>query len=320
MKFLVTGGAGFIGNNVVRQLELLGHESFIIDNCTNYGFIPQEELDSVIRERKRRMKAGVHHIDIRNRKEVESWFKSFGGMCQGIIHFASLPRQKIVNRDPVMGAEVMNTALIHLLELSKQFKLKKFIYISSSMVYGDFDDGVTELSACNPIGQYAILKYTGEELVKDYTRRGCFDSVIVRPSAVYGERDCEDRVVSKFLLGAMRGETLKVNGENEYLDFTHVDDAAKGIVLATLNGSGTYNIARGKSVRLLDAAQMAIDITGKGTIQVQNKDINFPSRGALSIAKAYSALNFDPKIDLDVGLARYHEWITKNAYWTKRLK
>jgi serine protease Do len=104
-----------------------------------------------------------------------------------------------------------------LLEETKRHKIPKFVYISSSMVYGDFDNDVTEDYNCRPQGQYGIMKLMGEHLVKDYTRRGCFDHVIIRPSAVYGEYDVEDRVVSKFMTMAMRGETLKVKGADEVL-------------------------------------------------------------------------------------------------------
>jgi len=79
------------------------------------------------------------------------------------------------------------------------------------------------------------MKLAGEHLVKDYSRRGCFTHTIIRPSAVYGELDVEDRVIAKFMLTAMRDGTLNVNGANETLDFTYVEDAADGIVGAALS-------------------------------------------------------------------------------------
>ena len=109
------------------------------------------------------------------------------------------------------------------------------------MVYGDFTDDVTEDAECRPQGQYGIMKLAGEWLVRDYSRRGFFDYVVIRPSAVYGELDVEDRVISKFLLTAMRGGTLKVNGAGETLDFTYVEDAADGIVAAALSPIANNN-------------------------------------------------------------------------------
>lgn len=322
MKFIVTGGAGFIGHNVVRQLEAQGHECFIIDSVTNYGFVNKDELDYLYKSRRARIRAAVHHVDLRDHKAVEDFFRAFADKCDAVIHLASFPRQKVVNSNPVWGSEVMGTALVHLLEQTKINKIPKFVYISSSMVYGDFKDDVAESAICTPQGQYGIMKYMGEQLVKDYTRRGCFNHVIIRPSAVYGEYDVEDRVVSKFMLSAMRGETLKVNGANETLDFTYVEDAAAGIVGATLSDkavNNTYNITKSHSTSLLQAASLAIKIAGKGRVDVRDKDADFPSRGALNIDAARADFGFDPKVDVAEGFQRYHDWFQASPFWKSKL-
>jgi len=323
MRFLVTGGAGFIGHNVVRQLEELGHECFILDNATDYGFIPKQEIDYLYRSRKNRIKSAVHHIDLLDLKTVNNFFLNFSFKADAVIHLASFPRQKAVNANPVWGSKVMGTGLVNLLELTKQNQIPKFIYISSSMVYGNFENDINESAICNPQGQYGIMKLMGEQLVRDYTRRGCFDHVIIRPSAVYGELDVEDRVVSKFMLSAMRGQTLKVNGANETLDFTYVEDAARGIVQATLSPTavnGTYNITKSHSTTLLEAAQMALKIAGGGNLIVNDRDLDFPSRGALNIDAARKDFGYDPKVDVEEGFVKYHRWFTESEYWQDRLK
>ena len=324
MKFIVTGGLGFIGHNVVRFLEQQGHNCYIIDSMTNYGFVPQDELSYLIRERRARIDSPVFNIDIRDIEQTQQWFDLHSSSIDGIIHLASFPRQKIVSQQPVWGSEVMSTALINLLELSKQYKIPKFVYVSSSMVYGDFDNDVTELSPCSPIGQYGIMKYMGEQLVKDYHRRGCFDYTIIRPSAVYGEWDVEDRVVSKFMLGAMRGQTLRVKGANEVLDFTYVEDTAMGIALAAtlpIANNQTYNITRAdtKLCTLLDAAKIAIDIAGSGQLHVEDKDHEFPSRGRLCIDKAIIELGYYPKVNVEQGFRRYYDWFLSSSYWSQHL-
>lgn len=322
MRFIVTGGAGFIGHNVVRQLEELGHECFVLDCVTDYGFVNKDELEYLSRERNARKKAGTAHVDLQDHKAVSDYFLNFAGKTDAVIHLASFPRQKVVSANPIWGSEVMSTALVNLLEQTKTHKIPKFVYISSSMVYGDFTDDVKEDYHCKPQGQYGIMKLMGEHLVKDYTRRGCFDHVIIRPSAVYGEYDVEDRVVSKFMLAAMRGETLKVNGANETLDFTYVEDAARGIVQATLSEkavNGTYNITKSHSHSLLEAAAMAIKIAGKGDVQVRDKDADFPSRGALNIDAARRDFGFDPKVDVEEGFQRYHDWFKTSSYWKTKI-
>jgi nucleoside-diphosphate-sugar epimerase len=182
------------------------------------------------------------------------------------------------------------------------------------MVYGDFEDDINEDYPCNPIGQYGIMKLAGEWLIKDYARRTGMAYTIIRPSAVYGPLDVEDRVISKFVSNAIRGQTLKVRGENELLDFTYVDDAADGICSAlTLDiaDNKTYNITRGSSHTLYQAAKLAVELAGKGTIQLEPKDNDFPSRAALNINRARQDLGFDPKVDMEEGFRRYYSWLSQ---------
>jgi nucleoside-diphosphate-sugar epimerase len=235
-----------------------------------------------------------------------------------IIHCASFPRQKVVNANPAHGADVMMRGLINLLESAKKHRIERFVYISSSMVYGDFEDDVLEDDPCRPQGQYGIMKLCGEDLVKDYSRRCGFEYVIIRPSAVYGPLDVEDRVVAKFMLTAMRGGVLRVNGANETLDFTYVDDAADGIVAAATRimcRNMTFNITKSHSVSLLQAAEMIVKIVGQGTIEVRDKDADFPSRGALNIDRARTILSFDPKVDVEQGFQNYYNWLNNSVYW-----
>jgi nucleoside-diphosphate-sugar epimerase len=322
MRFLVTGGGGFIGHNVVRILEQQGHECIIIDTCTDYGFIPKEELTYLIDNRLKRINAQVRKIDIREGVFVDTIFKTY--KPDVVIHMASFPRQKVVEQNPLLASDVMSSGLINLLEKSKQHKVKKFVYISSSMVYGDFTADVLEAHICRPQGQYGIMKLMGEKLVEDYHRTGAFDYTIIRPSAVYGEWDVEDRVVSKFVTKAMRGETLKVNGPNEVLDFTYVEDTAQGIVLAaTLDraNSNIYNITRSEDRQwtLKDAAELAIQIAGQGSLEVAARDLSFPKRGKLSIMKAQRDLDYAPKVNVEEGFRRYHEWYLANPIlWNKQ--
>jgi nucleoside-diphosphate-sugar epimerase len=215
----------------------------------------------------------------------------------------------------------MMRGIINLLESAKKHGVERFVYISSSMVYGDFEDQVLEDDECQPQGQYGIMKLAGEWLVKDYARRTGMEYVIIRPSAVYGPLDVEDRVVAKFMLSAMRDNTLRVNGASETLDFTYVDDAADGIVAAAtriMAKNNTYNITKSHSVTLLEAAEMIVEIVGKGKIEVKDKDADFPSRGALNIDRARTILGYDPKVDVEEGFQKYYEWLSNSVYWSPK--
>jgi UDP-glucose 4-epimerase len=318
MKILVTGGYGLIGHNVVSRLEQLGHEVSIMDTQTTYGIIPQKELDYLLYERRKKFNSEIWLRDISNSEQVDRTF--YLEEPEIVIHMASFPRQKVVNSNPALGSRVMSEGLLNLLEASVKYKVRKFIYISSSMVYGDFKDDVTEDAICKPQGQYGIMKLAGEWLVKDYARRDNMVYTIIRPSAVYGPLDVEDRVISKFMLTAMRGGTLNVNGAGETLDFTYVDDAADGIVAATLSDNTenkTYNITKSHSYSLLDAANLAVNIAGSGTVNVRDKDPDFPSRGALNIDAARKDFGFDPKVDVEEGFRNYYEWLSNSTYFTK---
>jgi len=320
MKILVTGGLGLIGHNVTAKLEEKEHEVVITDTQTTYGIIPQDELDYLIVERRKKIATDrIYRIDIADRDGIDWLVREH--KPDAIIHMASFPRQKVVNANPAYGAQVMMEGLINILESAKRHSVERVVYVSSSMVYGDFEDRVAEDSECNPIGQYGIMKLAGEQLVKDYHRRGAFDYVIIRPSAVYGPLDVEDRVVAKFMLAAMRGETLRVNGAEETLDFTYVDDAADGIVSAAtriMSANRIYNITKSHSVTLLEAAEMIVRIVGKGTVEVRDKDADFPSRGALDINRARVILGYDPKVDVEEGFQRYYEWLKNSVYWSQK--
>jgi nucleoside-diphosphate-sugar epimerase len=319
MKFLVTGGAGFIGHNVVRLLEQQGHECTIIDTCTDYGYI--SNVNYLVDARLKRITSKLRKIDIRETTYIDTIMRVAKIDC--VIHLASYPRQKAVEADPILAGDVMTNGLVNLLELSKKNNVKKFIYVSSSMVYGDFESDVLEAMPCHPQGQYGIMKLMGEKLVEDYYRRGYFDFVTVRPSAVYGEYDVEDRVVSKFLGLALRGETLRVDGADQVLDFTHVDDTAQGIVLAaTLNSANNkiYNITRSNQQQytLADAAKLAIDIVGQGSIEQAPRNVLFPRRGRLSIMRAQRDLGYTPLVDIEQGFQRYYDWLTQNPILWRR--
>lgn len=322
MKFLITGGLGFIGHNVVRVLESFRHDCAIIDNKTTYGIIPQAELDDLMLERLCRIK--TRNITVANIEDEldPALFKNVD--C--VIHLASFPRQKVVNANPQWGSRVMSEGLLNLLELSVKHNIKKFVYISSSMVYGNFGkheffDGIDEITDCRPMGQYGIMKLAGEWLVQDYARRCDLDYTIIRPSAVYGPYDVEDRVVSKFLLSAMRGEEIKVNGDNDSLDFTYVDDCAMGIALAAVSEDSkntTYNITRGQSRTLLEAAELAVKVVGQGKIRVNPRDNNFPQRGQLNILRAKSDFGYYPEVNIEEGFQEYYDWLKDTFHRFKK--
>jgi UDP-glucose 4-epimerase len=317
-KVLVFGGAGFIGHNVTNILESMNVETLVFDNFSDFGSCSKAQLRNLYKRRIEKYQATTVTGDICNVNQVAGVMGLFSPDI--IIHLASYPRQKVVAERPIDASDVMMTGLITVLEAAIKYKVKRFVYASSSMVYGDFvSDCQTEDSPTNPIGQYGIMKLAGEWLVKDYARKFGLEYTIIRPSAVYGELDVTDRVIGKYMEAAMHGKELHVKGENEVLDFTHVSDTATGFALAALSNNArnqTYNITRSdpRSFTLLDVANMVVLSAGKGTIVCSDKDTSFPTRGRLSIKKAMQELSYSPTVNIDAGIATYYQNFIKERH------
>ena len=307
---LVVGGMGFIGHNLVRILEQNNHQVNIIDNLTTYDIIDRNKLEPIIYERAKLIKSEGTLADIDDRDTIFNLFEEYKPDI--VVHLASFPSQKIVQHNPNLAARTMIEGLINVLEASVANNVRRFVYISSSMVYGDFKGVVTETTECKPKGQYGILKLSGEMLVKDYGYRTGMEYVIARPSAVYGPRDLgEERVVNKFIKAASQDKTLYANGGEEKLDFTYVDDIAQGIYCCVTSDkakNNIFNIARGKGVKIYEAALLITELIGKGIVVTKEKDKNQPSRGELSIGNAIYNIGYHPQFDLNKGLKETIAW------------
>ena len=309
MRTLITGGSGFIGSQVAARMESI-NDVIIVDNKNTYNYHNADMMKRLHDNRGLIISSPIIEADLSDAKVCKEVMLKV--KPDRIIHLAAYPNQKIVSKNPQQAATLMCESLINMIEWSKR-TCQKFIYVSSSMVYGDFKDRVKETESCNPKGLYGILKLTGERIVADYARQGYFNHVIIRPSAVYGPGDTNDRVVAKFMQLAMKNDRLKVQGAEEILDFTHVQDIADGIVLAATKECryDTYNMTRCQKhrVNLEKAANTIIDVVGKGHYMCEDRDDAFPSRGRLNCDRARDDLGYKPKMDFDQGIAQYYHWL-----------
>lgn len=310
-KILLTGGHGFIGHNIVRKLEDTEYTPIIYDNRSTYdGSIDLNELTELNKERAKLFKTKVQDYgkDIIDNIFLNSTIEQH--QPEIIIHLAAFPRAKVVLHNPQLGCDVILKGLLNLLESARKNNVKRFVYISSSMIYGDFDSNPNpETATKNPIEPYGIMKLAGENLVKNYHRLYGLEYTIVRPSAVYGPRDVVDRVLSKFIVRAKNGDPMRINGEGLKLDFSYVDEVADGMILAATKPEGaneSFNITRGIERPLYQAAEIINNILGTSTpVIVEKNDGKYPKRGALDISKARTLLGFDPKVDIEEGLKYY---------------
>jgi nucleoside-diphosphate-sugar epimerase len=310
-KILLTGGHGFIGHNIVRKLEDSEYTPIIYDSRSDYdGLIDNEELFTLNQLRKQQFSTNVidYNKDILDDLFLNSTIKEH--QPEIIIHLAAFPRAKVVLHNPQLGCDVILKGILNLLESARKNNVQRFVYISSSMIYGDFDSNPNlETASKNPIEPYGIMKLAGESLVKNYNRIYGLEYTIVRPSAVYGPRDVVDRVLSKFVVRAKNGDPMRINGAGLKLDFSVVDEIADGIILAATKLGGvneTFNITRGLERPLYEAANIINDILGTKTpVIVEENDGKYPKRGALDITKARTLLGFDPKVNIEEGLKYY---------------
>ena len=312
MKILVTGGKGFIGSKIVEMLSNDGHHLIVVDNHDTYDIMTTEELHKLYDWRTRNWKA--KNVTLINGDVLDRLvcLKAFSHNPDIVIHLATYPRAKIVDRDPILGIPKVINTTTNLLWHAEKFGVRKFVYVSSSMVYGDFVDGMKEDGKTKPKNIYGEAKLTGERLVKLFAKRDNLNYNIVRPSGVYGPGDMPDRVVSKFFDKAMNNQPITLhNGENK-VDFTYRRDAARGIVLAALSpvANVSFNITAGKATSLRTLAEKIIALTGsESEIEDIGDHMLYPMRGTLDIGRARDLLNYEPEFTLDEGLASYYDWL-----------
>ena len=312
MKILVTGGKGFIGSKIVEMLSNDGHKITVVDNHDTYGIMTKQELDKLYKWRTRNWKpknVSVIPGDILDRLVC---LKAFSHNPDIVIHLATYPRAKIVDEDPIVGIPKVINTTTNLLWHSSKWDIKKFVYISSSMVYGDFVDGTKEDASTKPKNIYGEAKLTGERMVKLFAKRDGLNYNIIRPSGVYGPGDMPDRVVSKFFEKAMNGQAITLHNGANKVDFTYRQDAARGIILAALSSVAnvSFNITAGNATSLRTLAEKIIEITGSDSdIEDIGNHKLYPMRGTLDISRAKDLLDYAPEFTLEQGLKSYYDWL-----------
>ena len=310
MKILVMGGNGFIGSKIVEILSNTKHSVTVMDNNETYGVITKEGLKKLQQYRQRNWKSVMKlDGDVSNRDDV---LKAFRGPPEVVIHLASYPRAKIVNNNPMLGVKNIVEGTVNLLWHCDKLKIKKFVFISSSMIYGHFSDGAKEDADSKPNNLYGESKLVAERYTKHYHNHYGLNYDIVRPSGVYGPGDMDDRVLSKFFAKAMANETIEVHDGNNKVDFTYVDDTADGIIKCALSDAHnmSFNITAGNAMSLRTAAEKIIELTrSKSKIIDTGMNKIYPRRGTLDITRAKNMLGYKPEVDFDEGLKRYYEWL-----------
>jgi UDP-glucose 4-epimerase len=184
----------------------------------------------------------------------------------------------------------------------------KFIYTSSSTVYGDFEyDPADEKHPKNPRGVYAGVKLAGENITKAYCTQFKIPYIIIRPSGVYGPTDINRRVIQIFIENALQRKEIVVKDPTNAIDFSYAKDTAHGFVLAATSDvkNETFNITCGQGRTLGELANIIKTHFPNLKIKIGEADKNLPRRGGLDIKKAKNLLGYEPKYPLEKGVEEY---------------
>jgi nucleoside-diphosphate-sugar epimerase len=308
-KILVTGGEGFIGSWIVEKLSQMRHQVTTLDSGETYDVIERDNLDKLCHWRQRNWKGVTKRYGNVIMPLDRQWIKA----QDIVIHLASYPRAKIVNDHPEMGVENIVVGTTGMLQDCVEHDVKRFVYVSSSMIYGNFADGTKEDHEVDPINIYGEAKLAGERLTQQFGRAHGLEYVIARPSGVYGAGDIPDRVLSKFFAAAIKNENLNVHDADNRVDFTYVEDVADGIIKCALEKNAAnkiFNITAGSATSLGEAAEKIIKLTGSCS-QIKDTGQNnlYPERGTLDISQARKLLKYEPQHSFDQGIKKYYEWL-----------
>ena len=320
---MVTGGAGFIGHNLALKLKEYGAEPHVVDGLqvnslgyytSGYNKQPRAELYiGFINERLRLLREAtinLHVIDIRDYHLVTRTLTDI--KPDVVIHLAAIAHANRSNKDPFSTFDHSFRTLENVLDATRSHGTH-IIYMSSSMVYGNFDGkAVTEDRVCNPLGIYGALKYGSEKLIIGYNQVFDLPYTIIRPSALYGERCVSRRVGQAFIENALIGQDLTVNGDGlDALDFTYIQDFIQGIlrVIITPEAQGEiFNLTYGNARTLNQMVDLVREHFPDIQLKHNPRDVLMPERGTLSIEKARRLLGYKPQYPIEKGFVDYINW------------
>jgi UDP-glucose 4-epimerase len=313
-KILITGGAGFIGSYVCRKLLEMGHEVVVYDAFVNYISPFKSTLNA---HRELRFRGIADQIDFRRgdtRDKSHLRRVILEARPERILHLAALPIADLSNRHSEEALTSILDGAVNVLEVLRDVDfVERFVYVSSSMIYGDFEEiPAPEDHPKRPKDIYGGTKYAGEVMTETFSRRYDIPCSIIRPSAVYGPFDVNRRVSQIAIENALLGKPFTLfGGGHQVLDFTFVEDAADGFIKVMLHDQGSgnaFNITYGHGYSIRKYAEILQGHFPNLELKiVEEEDVFRPKRGALSIEKARRLVGYDPQVPLEEGIKRYVE-------------
>ena len=303
---LVTGGAGFIGSELVRQLAARGDRVVIVDNLVNGK---RENVAGVLSN-----DVTLRTVDVRDLDALAPSLRE----AKLVYHLACLGVRHSVH-SPLENHEVNATATLRLLAAAREAGVPRFVYVSSSEVYGTARwTPMTEDHPTYPCTVYGASKLAGECYARAYFRTYGYPTVVVRPFNTYGPRSHHEgdsgEVIPKFLLRCLAGKPMIVFGDGtQTRDFTFVSDTAAGIITAGEQDAAvgeTINLGSGAEVTINQLAALIAATAGRPKSPVEH-DVPRPGdvlRLYADTSRAEQLLDFRPQVTVHEGLRRLLQW------------
>lgn len=306
-RTIVTGGAGFIGSNLVKYLLDKGYKVTVVDDFS----VGKKENLPIKHKNLLIIKA-----DVRDRIKMQKLFKG----NDIVFHLATQCVRKSI-RDPWLVHEVNTSGTLSVLDAALDNKIKKFVYMSSSEAYGTgFKVPMDENHPLNPTTIYGASKLAGEYYTLAYMRTYGLPVCVIRPFNTYGYNEHFEgpygEVIPRFVIRALNNLPIQIFGDGKQTrDFTFVTDTVKGMLSVALEGKigETYNIARGQEVSINDLAQIVLETLGlKVPIQHMQDRPGDVLRHYADVRKVKKQLGFSTKIDIKDGVKEYIKWFKNN--------
>ncbi len=310
-KTMVTGGAGFIGSELVRQLSDAGREVVVVDNLVNGK---RENLDGVLGGR-----ITLAIADIRDRAAMK---RLLAGV-DVVYHLACLGVRHSIHA-PYENHEVNVTGTLGLLAAAREAGVPRFVYVSSSEVYGNaLTAPMTEEHPIYPRTVYGASKFAGECYARAFWSTYGYPTVVVRPFNAYGPRSHHEgdsgEVIPKFVLRCLARKPMVIFGDGtQTRDFTFVSDTARGILLAGMTDKAvgqTMNLGSGTEVSIGELAKLVARTLNREGAEIVH-DQPRPGdvvRLCADSSRSRQLLGFQPTVALQEGIRQLHDWYCESA-------